>query len=480
MGTLNIVGIGPGNDLHITPAALAAIKEADHVIGYTTYIRLIKKHIEGKTITRTGMSEEIGRARTAIEMAREGKNITLVSSGDAGVYGMAGLVFDVLKSMGWKKGDEPQLSIIPGISAANSCGSLVGAPLIHDACTISLSDLLTPWPVIEKRIEAAAMGDFVISFYNPASGRRQRQIVEAYKILSKYREGTTPVALVKSGYRAAQNIILTDLDHFLDYEIGMLTTVIVGSTQTYVYEGYMVTPRGYVNKYEIKDGQVKSGQRKTFSLRCEGDLSEKCDGEKRAKTYSTPTENWVTPKDVNDTQFLKDESSNEQKAKEAIELLAKTGLIEKIDCKGDQVSAPSFNQGMHLISHFYGALLFRDEKKSFLIGEFKSPVDLNSYGIKIIEDLKEQAIKEIAIEENSQLPNPAYHFSAEGITAAQKIYQRLAIYRNHSISRRVCAYLEEHSKKILINGIEVFDVNWLLTIDEMEWNKVRDELLRCS
>ena len=142
------------------------------------------------------------------------------------------------------------LKIIPGISAANSCGSLVGAPLIHDSCTISLSDLLTPWPVIEKRIENATRGDFVISFYNPASGRRQRQIVEAKKIIEKYRPGTTPVALVKSGYRKRQNIVMTDLDHFLDFEIGMLTTVIVGSSQTYLYEGYMVTPRGHQNKYD--------------------------------------------------------------------------------------------------------------------------------------------------------------------------------------------------------------------------------------
>lgn len=172
---------------------------------------------------------------------------------------MASLVFQVLKEIGWTRGASPELRIIPGITALSSCGSLVGAPLGHDFCAISLSDLLTPWPVIRKRIDAAASADFVIGLYNPASGRRTRQIVEAHDVIARYRPGTTPVALVKSAYRKLESAVITDLDHFLEYEIGMLTTVLVGSSQTFVFEGYMVTPRGYANKYTW-DGDVLPGQ----------------------------------------------------------------------------------------------------------------------------------------------------------------------------------------------------------------------------
>ncbi len=264
-GILYVVGIGPGAQDHATPAALKAIAESQLVVGYSTYIKLVRHLLEGKEIIKTGMTEEIGRARSAIERARDGATVSLISSGDAGVYGMAGLVFQVLKEMGWKRGDSPELRLIPGMTALNSCASLVGAPLVHDSCSISLSDLLTPWSVIERRIEAAASADFVIGLYNPASGRRTRQIVEAQAIIRRRREGTTPVALVKSAYRDMEQVILTDLDTFLDYEIGMLTTVIIGSSNTFMFEGYMVTPRGYTNKYSF-DGAVLPGQRPGFSL----------------------------------------------------------------------------------------------------------------------------------------------------------------------------------------------------------------------
>jgi precorrin-3B C17-methyltransferase len=265
MGTLSIVGIGPGADQHTTPAALQAIQSADLVVGYTTYIRLVKHLLDGKEIVKTGMTEEIGRARAAVERARDGGRVAIISSGDAGVYGMASLVFQVLKDLGWKRGDSPELRIVPGMTALNSCGSLVGAPFGHDFCAISLSDLLTPWPVIRRRLEAAAESDFVIALYNPASGRRTRGIVEAHDIIARHRPGATPVALVKSAYRTLQTAVLTDLDRFLDYEIGMLTTVIVGSTNTFVYEGYMVTPRGYTNKYTW-DGDALPGQTPGRSL----------------------------------------------------------------------------------------------------------------------------------------------------------------------------------------------------------------------
>src|SRR3954471_17205043 len=190
-GILSIVGIGPGAADHTTPAALAAIQQADVIVGYTTYIRLVRELIAGKEVIKTGMTEEIGRARAAVLRARDGARVAIISSGDAGVYGMAGLVFQVLKEIGWKRGQSPVLQIIPGITALNSTGSLVGAPLGHDFCAISLSDLLTPWPVITRRIEAAASADFVIGLYNPASGRRTRQIVEAQELIRRHRAGTT-------------------------------------------------------------------------------------------------------------------------------------------------------------------------------------------------------------------------------------------------------------------------------------------------
>jgi precorrin-3B C17-methyltransferase len=264
-GTLTIVGIGPGAHAHTTPAALAAIEHAEVVVGYTTYIRLVRDLIQNKEIIRTGMTEEIGRARAAVDRARAGANVVIISSGDAGVYGMAGLVFQVLQESGWRRGDPPDLRLVPGITALNACASLVGAPLGHDFCAISLSDLLTPWSIIERRIAAAAESDFVIGLYNPASGRRTRQIVRAHEIIAQHRAGTTPVALVKSAYRKLEQRVLTDLDHFLDYEIGMLTTVIIGSSQTFVFEGHMVTPRGYANKYTW-EGEALPGQTPGHSL----------------------------------------------------------------------------------------------------------------------------------------------------------------------------------------------------------------------
>ena len=271
-GTLTIVGIGPGAQEHTTPAALEAIARAEVVVGYTTYIRLVRHLLDGKAIVKTGMTEEIGRARAAVDEARAGKHVAIISSGDAGVYGMAGLVFQVLEETGWKRGDAPELRLVPGMTAVNACASLVGAPLGHDFCTISLSDLLTPWPVIARRIDAAAAADFVIGLYNPASGRRTRQIVEARDTIAKYRPGSTPVALVKSAYRRLQTVVHTDLDRLLDYEIGMLTTVIVGSTQTFVFEGHMVTPRGYANKYTW-DGEALPGQTPGRSLVVEPEAS---------------------------------------------------------------------------------------------------------------------------------------------------------------------------------------------------------------
>ncbi|MGO4886989.1 precorrin-3B C(17)-methyltransferase [Anaerobacillus sp. MEB173] len=251
-GKLLIIGFGPGNEKHMTFRAREAFLECDSVIGYNTYVDLIKPILTDKQqIVRTGMTEEVSRAQEAVRRAEKGEVVAVISSGDAGVYGMAGLVYEVLMEKGWKEDEGVAVEIIPGVSAVNSCASLLGAPIMHDACTISLSDHLTPWELIKKRVEAAAQADFVIALYNPRSGRRTRQIVETQQILLRYRSPDTPVGLVKSAYRERQHVVLTDLAHMLDHEIGMLTTVIIGNQSTFFYDGKMITPRGYQRKYTL-------------------------------------------------------------------------------------------------------------------------------------------------------------------------------------------------------------------------------------
>ncbi|MEE6449285.1 precorrin-3B C(17)-methyltransferase [Gottfriedia acidiceleris] len=250
-GKLLVIGFGPGDEKHITRRAKEAIQESDIIIGYKTYVDLIKGLIAGKQIISTGMTEEVSRAQEAVKQAELGYTVAVISSGDAGVYGMAGLVYEVLIEKGWKKDSGVKVEVIPGISAINSCAALLGAPVMHDACTISLSDHLTPWSLIERRIEAAAQADFVIALYNPKSGRRTRQIVEAQKILLKYRSPDTPVGLVKSAYRDSQKIVLTNLQGMLEHEIGMLTTVLIGNSSTFFYDNLMITPRGYQRKYTL-------------------------------------------------------------------------------------------------------------------------------------------------------------------------------------------------------------------------------------
>lgn len=264
-GKLFLVGFGPGALEHMTHRARAAIEESDVVVGYVTYINLVRHLCEGKVLVSSGMTEEVIRAKRAVDRAERGQTVAVVCSGDSGVYGMAGLVFEVLKERNWDPETGVEVEVIPGASAANACAALVGAPLMHDYANISLSDLLTPWDLIARRIEAAASTDFVIALYNPTSVRRQEQIVQCKEIISKYRPGTTPVAIIRSAYRPRQEITLTDLDHMLEYDMGMLATVLVGNSQTLLYKGYMVTPRGYASKYELDgDGTsqvVRPGQR---------------------------------------------------------------------------------------------------------------------------------------------------------------------------------------------------------------------------
>lgn len=265
-GRIMLVGLGPGSHDHLTARARAAIAEADTVIGYVTYIRLVAELLEGKEVIRKSMTEELDRAIEAFERARQGRKVALISSGDAGVYGMAGPTFEVLFQAGWTPESGIEVEIIPGASALNTCAALVGAPLTHDFCAISLSDLLTPWPTIARRLDAVAAADFVVALYNPKSGRRTRQIVEARRLFLRHRRPDTPVAIVKSAYRPRQRIELTTLERMTECDIGMLSTVLIGNSNTFVRHGLMVTPRGYRNKYDVESGATHRGEQAGRSL----------------------------------------------------------------------------------------------------------------------------------------------------------------------------------------------------------------------
>ena len=305
-GKLLLVGFGPGAHEHLTYRARAAIAEAEVVIGYSTYIKLIADLLEGKEIHRKGMSEELDRVHLAYDMAMEGRKVALISSGDICVYGMAGPAMEVLTERGWTGLEDPdvEVEVVPGISAVNAIASLVGVPLTHDYCTISLSDLLTPWPVIEKRVIAATQGDFVVSLYNPQSKRRTWQLPKTVELmLENGRDPKTPVAIVKSAYRRRQNIVLTTLDDLCNHKIGMLTTVLVGNSNTRFAAGRMITPRGYSNKYDMNSGLVRDGQDPLRSLKLDED-GNPIQGELKEKTnrvYPGATEFQPigsTPKDV--------------------------------------------------------------------------------------------------------------------------------------------------------------------------------------
>ncbi|WP_263768549.1 precorrin-3B C(17)-methyltransferase [Propionivibrio soli] len=270
-GKIMLVGLGPGRHDYLTARARAAIAEADTVIGYVTYIRLVEDLLEGKEVVKKAMTEELDRAIEAYERAKAGKKVALISSGDAGVYGMAGPTFEVLFQAGWTPpgddGEGIEVEIVPGASAINTCAALVGAPLTHDFCAISLSDLLTPWPTIARRLDAAAYADFVVALYNPKSGRRTRQIEEAQRIFQRHRAPETPVAVVKSAFRTKQRIEFTTLDRLADADIGMLTTVLIGNSNTFVKHGLMITPRGYANKYDVQaNGEARDGEKAGRSL----------------------------------------------------------------------------------------------------------------------------------------------------------------------------------------------------------------------
>ena len=243
MKKISVVGIGPGGLDEMTPKARKAIEEAQVVAGYNTYIKFIEKILGGKKIIGRAMMQEVERSQLAIEEALTGHNVAVVSGGDAGVYGMAGLVLKMILDLPEK--DRPQLEIIAGVSAVNAAAAILGAPLMNDFAIISLSDLMTPWEVIQKRVLAAAQGDFVIALYNPKSKRRVIQLAEVQKILLRFREKNTPVGIVTNAGRDGESKIISTLENFTREEVNMFSLVIIGNSQTFVKAGYMLTPRGY-------------------------------------------------------------------------------------------------------------------------------------------------------------------------------------------------------------------------------------------
>jgi len=243
MGKITVIGIGPGSFEDMTPRARQAIEAAEVIVGYNTYIHLIEEIIKGKTIIGTAMMQEIDRCQMAVDQALAGKNVAVVSSGDAGVYGMAGLVLELL--LKYDKDQRPDVQIVAGISAVNAGAAILGAPLMHDFAVISLSDLLTPWDLIKKRAELAAQGDFVVALYNPKSKKRVKNIEEIQEIMLKYKNPQTPVGIVNSISRDEEKAVISTLADFTKEEINMFSLVIIGNSKTFVKDEYMITPRGY-------------------------------------------------------------------------------------------------------------------------------------------------------------------------------------------------------------------------------------------
>jgi len=253
IGRLYVVGVGPGHHDHMTFRARQAIEESEIIVGYDTYVSLIDDLIQGKEVYRYPMTQEVDRANQAIEFAEKGKIVSLVSSGDPGIYGMVGLIYEILADKKWNHHDGIYVECIPGVSSLNSCSALIGSPLMTDFAVVSMSDLLVPWDIIVKRVEAAAIGDYVTVIYNPASKKRIHQLKDTRDIFLKYRKPETPVAIVKGAFRESQKIVVTTLEKLLDYNdmLGMITTVIVGNSSTFNYNGLMINPRGYKSKYQL-------------------------------------------------------------------------------------------------------------------------------------------------------------------------------------------------------------------------------------
>lgn len=247
-GTLYIIGTGPGGLEHLSPAASRALAQASELVAYPLYLDLLGELVAGKARHDSPLGDEIGRARRALELASEGRTVALLSSGDAGIYAMATLVFELLEHEAQPAWNDIEISVIPGISALQAAASRVGAPLAHDFCTISLSDLLTPWETIETRIRAAGMGDFVIAFYNPVSQKRTWQLARARELLLEQRPAATPVVIARNVTRPTEKISLTTLAELDPTQVDMLTLVLVGNSETRRVGPWLYTPRGYAKK----------------------------------------------------------------------------------------------------------------------------------------------------------------------------------------------------------------------------------------
>lgn len=235
-----VVGLGPGGVEQMTPKAMEILEQCDVIAGYHVYIDLIKDDLKDKRFLVTAMTKEVARCQMAIDEALKGYTVAMVSSGDAGVYGMAGVMHEVAKPY-----PELEVEVIPGITAACSAAALMGAPLIHDFAVISLSDLLTPWEKIEKRLEGAALADFVVCLYNPSSKKRHDYLQKACEIMLKHKDPKTPCGYARQIGREGESYTLCTLETLKDTPVDMFTTIIVGNSQTQVIKNKLVTPRGY-------------------------------------------------------------------------------------------------------------------------------------------------------------------------------------------------------------------------------------------
>jgi precorrin-3B C17-methyltransferase len=239
-GRLFVVGLGPGDRAAMTGQALEALRQAEVVVGYDGYFTWIADLVEGKECLALPLTQETERARVAVERLRQGRVVCVISSGDPGVYGMAGLVLQCLGDTGHE-----DVMVVPGVSAVNAAAALLGAPLGHDFAVVSLSDMLTPWELIERRLRAAAEADFVLALLNPKSQRRDWQYRRAQEILAPCRPPQTPVGIIRNAYRPGQAIERTTIARMAEAAVDMFTTVIVGNSQTRWISEAMVTPRGY-------------------------------------------------------------------------------------------------------------------------------------------------------------------------------------------------------------------------------------------
>ena len=240
MGKIFVVGIGPGNRLDMTARAVAALEQSDIIAGYTVYVDLVRSQFPQKARLTTPMRQEADRCRAALEQAAGGQTVALVCSGDAGVYGMAGLVYELSDQY-----PPVEIAVVAGVTAACSGAALLGAPLVHDFAVISLSDLLTPWETIEKRLDAAGMADFCICLYNPASKKRADHLQRACDILLRYRSPSAAAGIVKNIGRNGEQARVMTLLELREETVDMFTTVFIGNSSTTLKKGRMVTPRGY-------------------------------------------------------------------------------------------------------------------------------------------------------------------------------------------------------------------------------------------